>query len=142
MSAAASAPCIPTSSRFFPDALRLRHFDGIDRSGRARTIPGIAYTAYSAPSLTYADGDIRPRIRGCVAHHVPPEHVASFFAEMRRVVRPGGIVSVIEHNPFNPLTRLAVLRCPFDADAVLISRGSARRLLRTAGLTDIEASIF
>ena len=103
---------------------------------------GIAYTAYSAPSLPYADGAFDLAFAVCVAHHVPPEQWPNFFSEMRRVVRPGGIVSIIEHNPFNPLTRLAVLRCPFDADAVLISRGSARRLLRTAGLTDIESKHF
>ena len=78
----------------------------------------------------------------CVAHHVPPEHWPSFFAEMRRVVRPGGVVAVIEHNPLNPLTRLAVLRCPFDQDAVLISRRKAGRLLQAAGLTEIEGKHF
>ena len=39
---------------------------------------------------------------------------------MRRVVRPGGLLCIIEHNPFNPLTRLAVVRCEFDRDAVLL----------------------
>ena len=57
-------------------------------------------------------------------------------------MRPGGAVAVIEHNPFNPLTRLAVLRCPFDADAVLISRRKAGRLLQAAGLTEIEGKHF
>jgi SAM-dependent methyltransferase len=104
--------------------------------------PGVAYTAYSGPSLPYGDGVFDLAFAVCVAHHVPPEHWPSFFSEMRRVVRPGGVVAVIEHNPLNPLTRLAVLRCPFDADAVLISRRKAGRLLQAAGLTEIEGKHF
>ena len=61
---------------------------------------------------------------------------------MRRVVRPGGAVAVIEHNPLNPLTRLAVLRCPFDEDAVLISRRKAGQLFQAAGLSEIEGEHF
>jgi SAM-dependent methyltransferase len=104
--------------------------------------PWVTYAAYSAPLLPYADGTFDLAFAVCVAHHVPPEQWSSFFSEMRRVVRPGGVVSVIEHNPFNPLTRFAVFRCPFDEDAVLISRRKAGRLLETVGLTDIEGGHF
>ena len=104
--------------------------------------PGVAYAAYSGASLPYADGTFDLAFAVCVAHHVPPEHWPDFFNEMRRVVRPGGAVAVIEHNPLNPLTRLAVLRCPFDEDAVLISRRKAGRLFRAAGLGEIEGEHF
>src|ERR1700682_630310 len=56
-------------------------------------------------------------------HHVAPAEWTHFMNEMRRVVRPGGLVCVIEHNPLNPLTRLAVARCEFDRDAVLLGGG-------------------
>lgn len=121
--------------------------DGCDISAesvaRAREEnPWVAYKDYHGPALPYADGAFDLAFAVCVAHHVPPQQWAGFFAEMRRVVRPGGAVCVIEHNPFNPLTRLAVLRCPFDEDAVLISRGKAGRLLRAAGLREIEGRHF
>jgi len=61
---------------------------------------------------------------------------------MKRILRPGGIACIIEHNPFNPMTRLAVLRCPFDADAVLIRPGAAERLLRSQGFSDIAREHF
>jgi SAM-dependent methyltransferase len=104
--------------------------------------PWVSYTAYSAPTLPYADGSFDLAFAVCVAHHVPPENWPGFFLEMRRVVRPGGAIAVIEHNPHNPLTRLAVLRCPFDEDAVLISGRKARRLLEAAGLTEIAHHHF
>jgi len=101
-----------------------------------------AYRTYSGPALPYPDASVDLAFAVCVAHHVPPEQWAGFFAEMRRVVRPGGAVCIIEHNPFNPLTRLAVLRCPFDEDAVLISRHKAGRLLKAAGLSEIQGRHF
>ncbi|MBZ9703846.1 MULTISPECIES: class I SAM-dependent methyltransferase [unclassified Mesorhizobium] len=104
--------------------------------------PSVTYAAYPGPRLPYADGAFDLAFAVCVAHHVPPEQWPGFFAEMRRVVRRGGVVCVIEHNPYNPLTRLAVLRCPFDEDAVLISQRKAGRLLQAAGLTDIEGGHF
>lgn len=78
----------------------------------------------------------------CVLHHVDPAWREAFITEMKRVTRPGGLVIVIEHNPFNPLTRLAVARCPFDADAVLLKNGEARDRLANAGLRHVEARHF
>jgi hypothetical protein len=57
-------------------------------------------------------------------------------------VRPGGLVCVIEHNPLNPLTRLAVSRCEFDRDAVLLGAGKARKLMAAGGLREIGARYF
>ena len=53
---------------------------------------------------------------------------------MFRVLKPGGIAAVFEHNPLNPLTRLAVKRCEFDADAVLLNHGKIKGLLKNANL--------
>ncbi|TIP60771.1 MAG: class I SAM-dependent methyltransferase, partial [Mesorhizobium sp.] len=75
-------------------------------------------------------------------HHVPPAFWLDFFREMRRVVRPGGVACIIEHNPYNPLTRLAVLRCPFDQDAVLLNAAKARSLLQETGFSDIRSEHF
>src|SRR5437588_7354869 len=78
----------------------------------------------------------------CVLHHVPPPQWVGFLCEMRRVVRPGGLVCLIEHNPFNPLTRLAVARCEFDRDAVLLRAGRMQALMVDAGLHDAESHYF
>jgi SAM-dependent methyltransferase len=78
----------------------------------------------------------------CVLHHVPPERWESFAHEMRRVTRPGGVIFVIEHNPFNPLTQLAVSRCSFDADAVLLRASKTYELLKKTGATKITTEFF
>jgi ubiquinone/menaquinone biosynthesis C-methylase UbiE len=67
-------------------------------------------------------------------HHVPPEQWPAFMKEAARVVRPGGQVIVIEHNPLNPATVWAVKRAPMDENAVLLGAGKVRGLMAQAGL--------
>ncbi len=74
----------------------------------------------------------------CVLHHVHPARRPALVAEMARVTKPGGVVAVFEHNPWNPLTRRAVAGCEFDEDAVLLTRREAERLLRGSSLGSIE----
>ena len=110
---------------------------------RARQNNGwVSYAAYDGPALPYADAGFDLAFAVCVVHHVPPLEWAAFFTEMKRVLRPGGIACVIEHNPFNPLTRLAVLRCPFDADAVLVRPSRAEALFRKQGFSSIASEHF
>jgi hypothetical protein len=61
---------------------------------------------------------------------------------MRRVARPGGLICIIEHNPLNPMTRLAVMRCEFDRDAILLGARASCRLLAASGLREIGARHF
>jgi SAM-dependent methyltransferase len=76
----------------------------------------------------------------CVMHHVEPDEREAFVAEMVRVTRPGGIVAIFEHNPWNPLTRHAVANCEFDEHIEMLSRREVSGLLHAAGLTEIERS--
>ncbi len=78
----------------------------------------------------------------CVVHHVPTIAWPLFAAEMKRVVRPGGLVAVFEHNPLNPFTRVSVSRCPFDEDVTLLRAGTTARLLDEAGLHPVERRFF
>jgi SAM-dependent methyltransferase len=78
----------------------------------------------------------------CVLHHVPVAQRQSFVGEMVRVTRPGGLCVIIEHNPWNPLTRRTVARCAFDRDAVLLSRPATERHFRSAGLSAIRSRYF
>ena len=118
---------------------------GVDLSGEmadraASRNPWASYSSYGrGEPLPYDDASFDLSFAICVLHHLPPAERAGFVAEMRRVTRPGGLVAVFEHNPYNPLTRKAVRDCPFDQDAVLLSRSEARRRLAGAGLVEAEA---
>lgn len=104
--------------------------------------PEVEYKTYVGATLPYESASFDLSIAICVLHHVPPTQWTSFLREMRRVVRPGGLVCLIEHNPLNPLTRLAVARCEFDRDAVLLRAGQARALMADAGLHDARSHYF
>jgi len=104
--------------------------------------PTVAYSVGDGRALEFADDSFDAVVAICALHHVPVDDWRPFVAEMRRVARPGGLVVIIEHNPWNPLTRLAVARCPLDADAVLLGATSASRLLAEAGCVEIENRHF
>lgn len=107
--------------------------EGVLATARARN-PDVTYTSFDGGSLPYGDSGFDLVFAICVVHHVPPAAWQAFVGEMGRVLRPGGVLVLIEHNPLNPLTRLAVARCEFDDEAVLLGPQTARRLQRGAGL--------
>ena len=102
----------------------------------------VDYRAFDGSSFPFDDASFDLVTAICVLHHVAPAEWTHFMNEMRRVVRPGGLVCVIEHNPLNPLTRLAVARCEFDRDAVLLGAGKVRKLMAAGGLREIGARYF
>ncbi len=77
----------------------------------------------------------------CVYHHVPVALRARLTADVRRVLKPGGLFCIIEHNPYNPVTRLIVSRTPIDADAVLLRAAETGKLLRHGGF-QVEGSQY
>lgn len=116
---------------------------GVDVSEKAiaearRRNPSLEFAVYSGPELPFEEGAVDVAFAICVLHHVPPEGWPSFVSELRRVVRRGGLVMLLEHNPYNPLTRLVVAKCSFDDDALLLSRARATRLLRDVGMKIVD----
>ncbi len=117
---------------------RVGTLSGTDVSGEAiveaaRANPHVDYRAYDGSRLPYEDASFDFCTTICVMHHVPVLQWPAFVAEAFRVTRPGGLFAVYEHNPVNPLTRVAVWRCPFDHDAVLLRPRRVIDLLRHAG---------
>jgi SAM-dependent methyltransferase len=78
----------------------------------------------------------------CVYHHVSDEQRPALSKEAFRLLRPGGVFCVIEHNPVNPVTRFIVSRAPVDANAHLLSASLSRRLLYGAGGRILETQFF
>jgi SAM-dependent methyltransferase len=104
----------------------------------AATNPWARYDSYDGRTLPFEDERFDLAFAICVLHHVERVDRQAFVQEVTRVVRPGGLFVVIEHNPVNPLTRIAVARCDFDEGVELVPRREAIALLAASGLETVE----
>jgi SAM-dependent methyltransferase len=93
-------------------------------------------------TLPFNDGSFHFVTAVCVLHHIEPAEQEPVIAELARVLKPGGVVCIIEHNPYNPITQLIVRRSPVDVNAKLLSAGFAQQLLASSGVRAIEHEYF
>ena len=125
------APRVARASGCDPSAGMLTGCEGLD----VRPQPDLGKLPFASESFGLVTAV-------CVYHHVPPDARIGLMNEMARVLRPGGMACVIEHNPFNPATQVIVRRTPVDADAKLLTAGMARRIMRKAGLKPNSTEYF
>ncbi len=119
-----------------------KSINGVDVSSTSIEVaraahPKILYDTYDGDQLPFEAEKFDVAIAICVFHHVPPPQWIALAREMLRVLRPGGISLVIEHNPYNPVTRRVVNTCALDADAVLLSARKLKEVFREAGSDEI-----
>lgn len=79
-----------------------------------------------------------------VFHHIPPKVRVSALSDCYDVLADDGKMFIFEHNPYNPATRWVFERCPFDVDAEMLSKASAKNIAKQAGftLTDSGYTLF
>lgn len=121
---------------------RFRSLTGTDLSREAleeaaRTNPGVRYELGDRGRLPFEDDAFDVAFAVNVVQVVPPAEQPELVWELARVTRRGGLAVVFEHNPYNPLTRLAVRRWPERTS--LLSPGALRRLMRRAGLAPVAS---
>jgi SAM-dependent methyltransferase len=110
---------------------------GIDESSRSIQRASINY---GAPGVTFAlsegyvsPGDFDLAYTNGVFHHIPPAERPTAVAFLHDVLRPGGILSLWENNPWSLGARYVMSKIPFDRDAIMLSAAGARKLLRENG---------
>lgn len=96
----------------------------------------------SSVTLPYEDNSVDFVTSVCVYHHVPGRDRTLLTREIRRVLAPGGLYCIVEHNPWNPVTRTIVARCAVDVDAELLAAPNAGRLLKASGFELLRTSYF
>ncbi|MEH6758539.1 MAG: class I SAM-dependent methyltransferase [Parasphingorhabdus sp.] len=103
-----------------------------------QNVTNMSTHVYDGQHLPFSDNSLDLAFTACVFHHIPEQNHIQLLSEIRRCLTPGGRFVLFEHNPYNPLTRLAVKRCPFDEHAVLISEPEMKRRLKAAGFKNIK----
>lgn len=117
---------------------------GVDMSAKSietaqANLPGIDFKSYDGSTIPHQDNTFDVTFAVNVMHHVPPAEWLHFLKEMKRVVKPGGLIFIFEHNKFNPVTLHIVNNCPMDDNAVLVTKSSLRRLLKEANLPTVDS---
>src|SRR5262249_8660734 len=133
---------VPAFRRYFPTA-KLTCADVSARSlevSRHRFPGEERYVVIEGRSFPLADQTFDLAFTSCVFHHISTAEHRRWLEELLRVTRPGGLLVVFEHNPWNPLTVRAVKTCPFDISAELISARTMRSSIRAAGWLVRETS--
>ena len=74
----------------------------------------------------------------CVFHHIPLEYQQHWLGELFRALKPGGILMIYEHNPFNPVTQYVFRNAEFDKDATMIKSSTLQLFLKQAGFDKVE----
>lgn len=97
---------------------------------------------YGGIRIPFRDGCIDFAVASCVFHHIAAMNRPEILKELHRVLTPGGLLLIIEHNPWNPLTRWIVNRCEFDQDAELLPLSNSVTLLRSAGFESVAGNYF
>ena len=86
----------------------------------------------------FADGRFDIATVSAVLHHVPVAERPAVYAELGRVLKPGGRLYVFEHNPRNPLVRHVVARTPIDRNAILLDPTEVRHGLLDSARYDLD----
>ena len=69
-------------------------------------------------------------IVSAVLHHVAPAARSAVYAEVDRLLAPGGSCFVFEHNPFHPLVQLVVRTTSIDRGARLLAPSDVRSSMK------------
>ena len=83
-------------------------------------------------------GQIDLAFRNGVFHHIPVSEQGIAVDYVYRSLRPGGLFSFWENNPWNPDTRYVMSRIPFDRDAITLTAPEAGGLLRSRGFEILQ----
>lgn len=135
----ASAPHL---SELFPTA-KITLADVSKRSleiAEARAVPRINTMLFDGSCLPIENCTVDMGMAACVFHHIPAEKHVALLRDIYRVLVPGGLFFIFEHNPWNPLTQHVVNTCPFDENAVLIAGPEMKRRMCEAGFDTVKLS--
>jgi len=137
---------VPYIKKFFPES----NLICLDVSQKSLDIceerfPGEAdCRVFDGANIPIEEDSIDVVFSACVFHHIPLEFHVPLLTEIYRILAPGGMVFIYEHNPYNPLTVRAVNTCPFDENAHLITAKELKNKFIAAGFEDpkIEYRVF
>ena len=102
---------------------------------RARRDHGAENVRFASFDEYQPKGEIDLAVCCSVFHHIPLEHRAGAVKYIYDSLRPGGLLALWEHNPWNPGVVYIMNHSPLDQDAIRVKPHEARRLVRDGGFS-------
>src|ERR1019366_5360080 len=102
------------------------------KAAESRGLQGVTFHFSESARLPFADGAFDLVYSNGTFHHIDHGKHAAVFAELRRVLAPGGHLFVFENNPLNPLMVRGMRQNPFDAGTKMLFPWYLRRVVRGA----------
>jgi len=109
-----------------------------DKRWPRRLGPPPALARQDGARTPFADGQFDVATVSAVLHHVPVAERPAVYAELGRVLKPGGRLYVFEHNPRNRLVRHVIARTPIDENAILLDAREVQDGLLGSGRYELE----
>ena len=109
-----------------------------DKRWPRRLGPPPALAPQDGAHTRFADGQFDVVTISAVLHHVPVVERPAVYAELGRVLKPGGRLYVFEHNPRNWLVRRVIARTPIDENAILLDAREVQDGLLGSGRYELE----
>jgi len=100
--------------------------------------PAPSLAAQDGARTPFADGQFDIATVSAVLHHVPIAERPAVYAELGRVLKPGGRLYVFEHNPRNPLVRHVIARTLIDENAILLDANEVQSGLLDSARYEVE----
>ncbi|OGW92216.1 MAG: hypothetical protein A3E74_03985, partial [Omnitrophica bacterium RIFCSPHIGHO2_12_FULL_44_12] len=73
----------------------------------------------------------------CLFHHLSEPDQIKTLREMKRVTKRGGLVTIFEHNPYNPVSQLIVKLSPLDKNVRLLTKSKVNQLFSETGIQTV-----
>ncbi len=117
----------------------LARIDGFDPSSRsiARVPQDLVAQGTFTHELGTLTGSYDLVVVANVFHHIEKPQRQKTVDTLKSLLVPGGNLIIFEHNPLNPLTRMAVRECPFDEGVVLLTPSELGGYFIQSGLKKI-----
>ena len=128
---------VGTTSPLLCDEFSLDQTVGVDVSPRsielARANQGSDHCSFYLMNEYKPDATLDLAYCNGVFHHIPLNERLNSAKYIHNALRPGGIFALWENFAMNPGTRYVMSHCVFDKDAITLTPGQSRQLLKSAG---------
>lgn len=135
-----------SSTPLLASTLNLGEVVGVDVApkiiAKAREQYGAKNVQFGTLNETMGAGEFDIAYCNGVFHHIDKPERPAALDYMYRCLRPRGIFSHWENNPWSLAARYVMSRCAFDEDAQMLAAYETKRLLQNAGFEILSADFL